>query len=333
MTPNCRFSFLLIFGTWLLSACETELDLEVAGPPQPIIYGLLSATDTAHYVRVERTFRSADEPAIIGATRPDSLYFENIQVFLEKTSSGQRFMLDPVNGAAEGYPRVEGPFVTDPNRLYTITADAIDLDPGDQVTLLVDRGPDLPETTATTTLLEPLQVRTNSPFTPVNMAYERRINFAWGHGPQAATFQVRLHFRIREEPIGGPARLRTLEWLLAEDLRSDLGNERSAVTITGEQFYQFLASELPEEPGTRRFFEDFSLEVVAGGAELAEALDLAQANLGLTAAQFVPRFSNIEGGQGVFSSRAFLRRDGLRLSPASLDSLRDGRITASLNFQ
>lgn len=326
-------SSIAIFTVLLISGCDNELMLEAPGEETVVVYGLLAAQDTAHYIRVERAFRTQGADAAELAQQSASLYFDEVAVILENQQTGQQFPLERVEGASEGYPREDGPFAQVPNYLYKIANETINLRGGTPVRLLVDRGETFPLTTATTTILEPLEVSLNSPFSPVNMAYDRQVRFAWGHGPAAGLFQVRLRIQIREEVTPGDWEDRTLYWVLDEALLPEESSNRSSVTVLGEQFYRFLANTLEEETGVRRQFMGMALEVVAGGRELAQARQLAQANTGLTAAQFIPEYTNIKGGLGVFSSRAQLQRTGLQLTGPSLDSLRNGRYTQHLNFQ
>lgn len=317
----------------MVGSCTNEIELEAPGEETVVAYGLLDARDTAHYIRVERAFRTQGADATALAQQPATLYFDEVSVSLENQQTGQRFLLERVDGTLEGYPRKEGPFAQAPNYLYKLTDDAIDLSGRESIQLIVDRGHGFPLARASTTILEPLEVSLNSPFSPINMAYDRQVRFAWGHGPAVGLFQVRLQIQIREEVAPGVWEDRTLNWMLDEALIPEADVNRSSVTVLGQQFYRFLANTLEEDIGLRRQFMGMALEVVAGGQELAQARQLDQANAGLTAAQFVPEYSNISSGVGVFSSKAQLRRTGLQLTGPSLDSLRNGQFTHKLNFQ
>jgi hypothetical protein len=317
----------------LLPSCTTDFELEAPGEPITVLYGVLSLQDTAHYVRVERAFKAAGADATALAQDPDNLYFEDASVFLEKVISGTRFELQRVDGAQEGYPREEGPFAQTPNYLYKVDADVIDLDAEEEVRIIVER-PDLDQpATAETVVVSPLAVRENSPFNPVNMGYDRMVTYAWGYGPGAAIFDVRLLIEWEEELSPGVFQPAQAEWILEQSLRPEEEEGRASIRIPGIQFYQFLAQELENAPAIRRRFIGLTLLVSAGGEEIARAQDIAQANVGLTSAQIVPDYSNVEGGQGVFTSRASLTRSGLVLNGPSLDSLRDGRLTSFLNFE
>jgi hypothetical protein len=62
-------------------------------------------------------------------------------------------------------------------------------------------------------------------------------------------------------------------------------------------------------------------------------LDLENSNAGLTSSQSIPRYTNVVGGQGIYTSRTSEDLDGIRFDDGSLDSLREGQYTRQLNFQ
>lgn len=330
------FSLIIIlFLVGILTACSTEVELEGPWKDIPVVYGFLNRQDTAHYLRVEKAFLPADGDAREAALLPDSLYYDDAVVRLEKIRTGETFELQRVDGGLEGYPREEGPFAQSPNYLYKIRAAEIQLEGGEPVRLRINRGESIPVVTAETTVLSDLVPRSTSPGSPINMAYERQVNFAWSAGPEAGIFDVRLHIHYLESKPGAPAELepRVLEWVLDDDLRRTDDSERVSFPILGESFYIFLAENIPVRSGVIRVFDRIDLVITGAGGELVELLRVSSANVGLSSFQSVPEYTNLSEGRGIFSSRASAVRPGMTLRPESLDSLRDGIHTAALNFQ
>ncbi len=330
-----RRSFLLLATLFFFSTCETDFELESEWADIPIVYAFIDQSDTAHYVRVEKAFLEPGGDANAIAQIPDSIYYDNIGVIIEKTNSGTQFQLERVDGNAEGLPREDGPFAESPNILYKIRAKDIDLDGGDPIRLILNRSDDLPVVTADTRVLTPLELRETSPSSPVNMGYDRNITFVWNAGEEAQIFDFRLRIHYLEtEPGGNDFQPKTLEWVLDDDfLREDPGVDRVSFAFMGEQFYIFLGSALEADPAVRRVFEDFDVVVTGGGQELVDFVSIARANTGITSSQFTPTYTNVDGGLGVFTSRTEALREDLTLQPISLDSLREGIYTADLNFQ
>ncbi len=333
MARMLRLFFLLL--PVLFSACSTEVELEGPWRDIPVVYGFLARQDTAHYLRIEKAFLPAGGDARLAAQSPDSLYYDDLLVQLEKVRSGERFTLRRVDGNREGYPREEGVFASAPNYLYKVRAADIALEEGERVRLLLNRGEGLPEVTAETVVLEDLVPRNTSPASPVNMAYDRQVNIAWSAGPNARLFDVRMIIHYRESLPGDPSALqpRQVEWVLDDALEREGDSERVSLAIPGEAFYIFLSQSLTADAGLIRVFDRIDLHLAAAGEELLELLRVNNAAQGITSFQSIPVYSNLSEGLGIFSSRAFAVRSGLILNASSLDSLRNGIYTQALNFQ
>lgn len=328
------YAALLLVGIFF-SACSTEVELEGPWRDIPIVYGFVARQDTAHYLRVEKAFLPRDGDARTVAQLPDSLYYDELLVQLEKLPGGARFSLQRVDGNQEGYPREAGVFAAAPNFLYKIRAADIGLEGGERLRLILNRGEGLPEVTAETVVLQDLILRNTSPASPINMAYDRQVNIAWSAGAEAQLFDVRLVFHYLESLPGQPSELRPrrLEWVLDDALERQNDSERVSLAFPGEAFYIFLGQSLAADSRVIRVFEGIDLQVAAAGVELLELLQVSGAAQGITSFQSVPVYSNLSEGLGIFSSRAYSSRTGLTLNGPSLDSLRDGIHTQMLNFQ
>jgi len=327
-----RSSIWLFFLLLLSSSCTTDFELAAPWRDVPVVYGFLSLQDTAHYIRVEKVFLEPDGDARQIAEIADSIYYgPEVRVFLEKINSGQRFELDRVNGSVEGYPRASGPFAEQPNILYKIRAEDLNLQPGRPIRLIIDRGAQAAEVRAETVVLDEITIRESNPPSPVNMGYERNINFVFNVGEAAQLFDLRLRIHIQEQR-SGISELITKEWGLVDDLQRSSSEGRVSVGITGEAFYRFLRDVLEPEAGLRRDLLGFDVVITAGGSEFVEVLRLQEANAGLTSAQDIPQYSNISEGLGIFTSRSMAIREDLQITASSLDSLREGIYTRDLGF-
>ena len=326
---------LILLTVMFFSACTTEVDLEGSWKDIPVVHGFLSRQDTAHYLRIEKAFLPVNGDARAVAQLPDSLYYDDAVVQIEKLRTGEIYALRRVDGNREGYLREDGPFATSPNYLYKILASEIKLDEGEPVRLLLNRGGQLPLVTAETNVLEDLVPRTTSPSSPINMDYTRRVNFAWSAGTNARIFDIRLKIYYRESLPDNSNQFvtRQIEWVLEEDLRRQDELERVAISFLGEEFYVFLSQNISVDDRVIRIFDHLDLEIVAAGQELVDLLRVSNANLGITSFQSVPVYSNLSEGRGIFSSRAVASRRRLTLNAPSLDSLRNGAITRALNFR
>ena len=112
----------ILFALFILSfcACSNELDLTASYQDIPVVYGLISPQDTAHYLRIERGFIDEEIAPDVIAQNPDSLYYEDVMARLTRVSNGQSIEFIRVDGNDEGYPREDGAFANAPNYLYKI---------------------------------------------------------------------------------------------------------------------------------------------------------------------------------------------------------------------
>ncbi len=332
-----RFLFALFALIWLTISCSNDFELEAAWRDIPVVYGFLSQQDTAHYIRVEKAFLEPGGNADKIAQIADSLYYdEQVEVQLERPASGQTFLMQRVNGTAEGYPREAGVFATQPNILYKIPATTINLRAGETIRLTINRGEGKTPVTAETTVLGDITLRETNPLTPVNFAYDRKVNFAWNTDDFAQIFDLRLVIHYLESEPGNPNDLvaKELVWVLADDLLRDNNSaSRFSFEIEGVELYKFLAANLEPVSDRIRIFQTFDIHVTGAGAELVEALRVLRINAGITSAQAIPTYTNLSEGRGIFSSRTTAIRTGLTLNFTAQDSLRNGMLTRDLNFR
>ena len=87
-----KFRLLVVFVVSVLffSSCDNELKLLDEWKDIPVVYGVLSPNDTAHYIRVEKAFLDPEKSAFEVARIADSLYYpdEQIEVFVKNVSLG-----------------------------------------------------------------------------------------------------------------------------------------------------------------------------------------------------------------------------------------------------
>ncbi|MEM1319849.1 MAG: hypothetical protein AAGG75_06300 [Bacteroidota bacterium] len=331
---------LLLVLVFLGSACSNDFDLVDEWQDIPIVYGLLSPQDEAHYIRVEKAFLDPETSALVIAQNPDSLYYQNAAVQLENLVTGEIIDLERVDGNEEGLEREEGIFATSPNYLYKFTLGPDErLEGGSRYRLTINRGDNLPLVTAETTILEDFSTTRPNMVRPLEWAdYNTTQKVLWRAEPNAFIFDVRLLIHIQEEDPNNPSELipRTLDWLVVKNLRKDEsvdGTQQLRLEISGRDFYNFIGAELSDGANVRRFFVSYDYVIDAGGVELRDFLDLGNANTGITSSQIIPTYTNLSEGRGLFTSRNSFTFEGFTLTSNSLDSLKFGEFTKDLNFQ
>lgn len=321
------------------SSCANDLEVEAEWKDIPVVYGLLDKSADVHYIRVEKAFLEPGGDAIKIATIADSLYYANATVQLENLTSGQTVTMERVNGTDVGFPRDPGVFAQEPNWLYKVDAAGFPLTANDSIQLVIDRGNGNELVTAGTSVQGDGRIRrpnleiTNG--TPnLDFTSNTPTRIQWQAAANARIFDVTVYFNYIEYPDGEPQNFveRTVEWNWVRGKRTPRAEQSYEEEKSKEEFYAVIGSSIPVDPNMKRFFKDIDVEIVAGGRELEKFVTVQQANSGITASQETPTFTNLSEGFGVFSSITVLLGEGIDLSDATINELKNNPNTAALNF-
>lgn len=318
-------SALLVFGV----GCDNDLDLVAPYQNIPVTYGLLSKSDTAQYIRVEKAFVDPEISALVLAQNPESLYYENATVVLENLNTSVKYNLERVDGRLEGYPRDTGIFADAPNWMYKIRTSELRMNAGDRYRIQIERGEPFETITGTTTIIGDLVLVRPRPESTIDFGGLGDFSVVWQGDNAASFYDVVLYIYVSEwDPSNSdPKRVIEIPWTLARSITEERLN------ISKREFYSVLSNRLEEDPNLLRSLDSFKLEINGGGSELYRFLQVSLANTGITASQEVPRVTNLSEGFGVFSSRIQQVESDFDISGATFDSLRTNRLTEPLNFR
>jgi hypothetical protein len=331
---------------FVANSCNDDLNLvEPAKEPVPVIYGFLSLNDTATYIRVERSFVSQKTSAIDLAKNADSLtYPANVEVYLVREASNERYLLQKVDGNNEGYRRDAGTFASTPNYLYKIKTSTLALKSNEAWRVDVQRkGETKPLARAKTsvigtyTLISALGMNTTTSFATTIETIEGVMKA----DISARFYAINVIFNY-EETVGGVTTKKFVAWPLSTNEKRkgtpDLAYGLETFQKSSTDFYAFLGSAIPAATGASRLFKDMEIEITAGGQEVVDFLNVGIANLGITGSQNIPIYSNVFDGAGatalgVFGSRNRFSKKGFFLNDGSLEMLKTGQYTKQLNFR
>lgn len=324
-----KWIFGLIVISCFITACDNELVVVDKWKDIPVVWGLLSKSDTAHYIRVEKAFLDPTTSAYDIARIPDSLYYDEAVVTLKRVNTGQVFTLERVDGDLEGYPREGGVFAEAPNYLYKIKANVPNLVVGEKYEFGLQRDDQSPFVTAQTIILPKAVLRNPSPGFLLSFKKNVQFIFDWNPMPDAGIFDLKLVFHYLEKTpetnnIYVPL---SFEWEIESGIPVD------EYAIDGGEFYTAVAANIDEDFEATRLFQTIDIVIWCGGKELETFIKIANANSGITGTQEVPGYTNLSEGVGIFTSRNVSYNNGFLLTQQSLDSLRNGVVTEHLNFQ
>ena len=335
-------SLSMILGT----SCSNDIDLTSEWKDIPVVYGFISASDDAHYIRVEKAFLDPNTSALDIAQIPDSLYYDNATVQMQKVGSSEPpIIFQRVDGNEEGIFREEGVFTNAPNYLYKYEfPTGQNWDQGATYELQINRGDQLPLVTASTVILNDIDLRApkdpdNINYTPANWGNPNyAMDISWRTDEIPGLFDVVLMMHINEFDSSNPgvANPITLEWEVAKNIAASNpsnGIVAEKVKIFGTEFFTFIGNALETNVNKSRTFQTFDIIVRSGGKEIKEYIDVGLVNVGITSSQVVPTYSNLSEGFGVFSSTTEHRVNDHLIDGVTMDSLINGSITQDLNFQ
>lgn len=343
MLKQLSLLLLLIIG---LSACSNDFDLIDSKNEIPVVYGVLSPFDTAHYIRIERAFADENKSAIELAQNIDSLYYNDVDVQLIRKRDNATYTLKRVDGNKEGYKRESGPFINEPNYLYKIKASDINLEKN-QVYKLVIKRKDGSIITEAETLVLPqmsfIENRTLFGFPPKFNA-NTAFTVAWstdGSIENSKMFDIQMLFKIRETPKdGSPEQVIDLTWNIVKNYVPSGNNlivgSNTAIYRTDATeplaFYKFLALQFANSKPATRKIESIQIKVTGVGNELYSYYTIGNINTGITGTEVTPTYTNIKNGYGVLSSKGQFITQNFSLSDKSLVELTSGSITGNLGF-
>lgn len=320
---------IIIIGFFLISSCSNEFDLNEKWKEIPVTYGILNPKDTAQYIRLERVFNDPNTPAIEVALNPDSLYYENISLELIRESNNSRYILSRIDGNTDGHVRDSGIFANIPNYLYKIKTVDINLKAGEKYSLLASKENGDTLAHATIPLVQDIKIYLpSSTDKPVKLGYISNFNVNWEGGSNTGFYDLLLKFKLKEQntSISEEWYDRELVWKAAN------GISETKYKLIGKEFYVFFQNNLEANQDINREITSFDVIVRGVGQEFKEYTDILSINLGITSSQSIPTYTNMSNGYGIFSSINSTDLSGFYFHEDTVDSLKNGIYTKSLNF-
>jgi len=328
-------------ASFVLLTCNNDLNVIDDFKTIPVIYALIDGNVETNYIRVEKGFIDPEIGGLEIAKNPDSLYFgPEVIVRITNMRTGTAVSLDRVDLVDEGFTREEGVFATQPNIAYKLNIADLGMDNNEILKLELIDANDNVLTEAETMVIGEYMISSTQPADPIRFRDESDTTFGLRSDEQAARiYDLRLFINYTEEdPVAGTNEEKVLEWVIETGLERELSNgiyrSLTAFRVEGFTFFQFLGGAIEDNSAVSRTFNGIDIRYDAGGEDLAEYIDIGNANTGITSNQIIPTYTNFSNDAvGVFSSRTtIISEEPYDLNSATRDSLRDGRFTRQLNF-
>ena len=212
-------SFLLLLA---LISCSTDFQLTTGGKQLPIVYSILRVDDEYHYVRVERLFVDEDLSPIELAEDSNSVFYDQASVRVLR--GGQAFELEKIDASEIGMPRDSGVFLSEPNFLYRISDDELQLSDEDFIIVEVSVVEDSIDTASASVPIVGKSVLTrpregNEDF-KFPLAPNGSYLIQWDGDEDASFFDLYLDIHIREIQNGNIEK-KVLEWPVVTAWKND----------------------------------------------------------------------------------------------------------------
>ena len=284
------FSILLLF-----TQCKNEFEVNDDWQDITVIYGLLDQADDTNYIRVTKGFLG-DEDAYVMAQIADSLYYKNVDVFLEEWNGAT--LNNTYTLKDKTYIRNDGIFADSSIIFYTTAY----LSSNYKYKLKVLEGGK--EVTGQTSLLEDFNVTTLPP--KVSLYNDQAgLTLEWYTKPNQKIFNVKMKFYYYEVYNDNTEKKDSIEITLPEKTASSItGDEKITTTLLGTSFLTYVGNMIKDDPNVNhRIVADscFSFSFLVGTEELYMYMQVNQPATGIVTEK--PIYTNINNGIGLFSSR------------------------------
>ncbi len=338
-----NFLIVLVLASLLVSSCSTKFKVGADYKEVTVVYGLLSSSDTAHYIKITKGYFDENLNNLELAKNSDSLYFGNLQVNIEVLNNGnviQTIPLAKVDLNFEGYPKDSGIFATAPNYAYKFKNS---LDATKSYRLKVKNLATGKEIEGTTSIIStspsafkfvsPLDETEELGFSDPNFPYP----FEWKGPLTAAFYDVVVKFKYQEVDINDPNHdtLYIVKDIPVIKNVLSSGSTSLSASLNSVSFFKQLNSALGDAPfNVKRYVDTPGLVIMAGGQVLKTYIDVNLAQGGITYDQIKPNYTNLKGENvfGILSTRGQVGFDKIKFTAATIDSIQNGVYTKSLRI-
>lgn len=312
------------------------MDIAASGPEVPILYGLLNASDSVQYIKLNKVFLNKNESAFQTAMNKDSLYLSgNIEVTLIENNAGsiRKTILDTVSKAKES-----GIFAG-PNQLLYLVPKSSKINPLYSYSIEVKSKSNNSILCSASTgivgdikILKPQSADTTLPFVifyRFNEYFKQQTQ--WQQASKAFLYDGVLRFYYDEiDTLSGDSVRLFVDWPYFRGLEA--GTQTNVPKeMEGELFYKYLSTQIKEKANVIRYgLPVFDLEIYAAGEDLSNYIRISGPSYFLS--DIKPIYTNVKNGYGILSSRNYKKIKVQTDNPSMLQLERDPN-TSNLGFR
>ena len=317
---NLRKLTITVLIIFIITACETSIDIIKEGPSQPVVYCILNKDDSIHYVRLEKSFSGAKN-ALNMAKIADSIYYKSANVRLDFYSEGFKYhsiILEPSTEIIKD----KGIFSSNYHVVYKTTERL----PGTDISLIVEI-PDLKDIVyANTKMINKSRfINPRMYMTQIGLFYEQPFEIEFIGGGPYNELGIQVYYTDNKNGI--------IENKMVEIIKTATLKPNSSgfnYLLREENFLRPLSRAINTDSSViLRKLKQIDLVAYSADQEFLYFKELFQTTNDLN---HLP-YSNIVNGYGLLTNRSTAYKTGFTLTRRSLDSLANGRYTRQLKFR
>ena len=345
-----RKTLLVLITLASIISCDNDLDIIAEWKDIPVVYGILNAQDSVHYVKLNKAFLGQGDVMSM-AQEFDSLYYDQEEVGLRlveyRRTAGQyietkSIEMEPTD---EIEKPLEGIFCAPDQIIYK--SDASLNNERYYSAQVYDKSVDtvIASNLIPIDVLSPLQIIKPNPASALNLVPNGNypITVEWPPLEGAALYELKIRFHYVEQQIANLSDTthEYIDWILPYRLPTSSITSES-ISLDAEQFLNFLAVNIDENPNVYRQVKGMQvnqatlshacldISLLAAGQDLSTYILLNENSNSIVVDR--PEYSNIDNGIGILSSRSFKVIEDIKLNNDSNDEIATNDITKHLNF-
>jgi len=352
-----RKTLLFLSSIALFTSCDNDLQIIADWKDVPVVYGILNAEDTVHYVKLNKAFLGQGDVMMM-AQEFDSLNYSGEDVglrLLEMEESNipnsdyvqrKQIELEPT----DEFVKPEGVF-SSPTQIIYKTAEEINSNYFYTAEVYRKSNDTLIAYTQNPiTIIKPVNITKPNSFSPLNITptgYVPKVE--WKSVAGGDLYELSMSFHYMEFPISGGSDTlyKSIELNFPTRLSNDSGGgQNMSYSLEFYQFLNFIAANIEEDPTVRRLVVGMEAAQVVSGFAISHAcLDFTLYAAGEDLSTYLvlnqntnslvldrPEYSNIENGIGILSSRTYDIVESVKITNSSNDEISTNEITEHLNF-
>jgi len=324
-----KITFLFLLSSILFSSCETDFTVNADWKEVTVVYGLLDQSQEKQYIRINKAFLG-NENAYVMASVADSINYNpnNLEVKIEKLSASGNVLATKILTDTIMF-KEDGLFSVEENIIYVFDTDNF-LNEEKEYKLTITNKNSGNIISSQTKLIHNLSLMSAFNNSAYKMGfYSQTGDFSnttieWTHSKNAAIYQMTLFVSYTE--YGDDTIVKTVQKVYPI-IEYD-GNPNMSQQITGEEFFNLLAYNIPSSTTVNRRINNLDVLFSVGTADLNTYINLNEPPTGIV--QERDLFTNIDGGIGLFTARYNKMQENIFLTTTTKEAI--ATHLDSLNF-